>query len=367
MRHRQRDRIAVSVNGEGRGHLTRMTALARRLEGRYSLAFWCPDAIRESLARAFPGVPVRAVPFLRIVMRGASLDLPGTAAANLPTLASAGNAVSALAAELEEIGPVGVLSDFEPFLPEAAARLGLPVLQLNHPGIVTRLGGADPEALVAKIVAARMMGRFDRLLLSSFYGGDIGPILRPEILAAAKDRRREDFVLVYAREGFEERFRDLARACPSRKFRFFPDPRGDYPSALASCRAIVAPAGHQTLSEALCLGVRVFAVPIAGQYEQRLNAEMLGRSGRGAWAPAEAFEEPLLRFLSELDGYPRRAEPGLAFRLGDDGERAARLVSEFFRSEAQRQGARPRDKAYARVTSFVGRLVPAGPPAWVTG
>ena len=338
-----------------------MTALCRRLERRCTVAFWCPDSIHDDLERAFPGSSVKAVPSLRIVMSGSAIDLAGTAAANIHSIISAANAVSALAAEIEEFRPDGVLSDFEPFLPEAAARLGLPVIQLNHPGIVTRFGGSDPEALVARIVTAKMMGRFDRLLLSSFYGGDLGPIIRREVLRASRAARKEDFVLVYARDGFAENFRSLARLCPSRAFRFFPDPAADFTKALASCRAVVAPAGHQMLSEAICLCKPVFAVPIAGQYEQRLNAEMLRRSGRGDWAPADCYEEPLLRFLSELDRYPRRPEPGLSFRFKDDGARASRLVSDFFSVEGRE--LRARGRTYARVTSFLGRLVSAGSPA----
>ncbi|HRY53803.1 MAG TPA: glycosyltransferase family protein [Spirochaetia bacterium] len=361
MSPRKRLRIAISVNGEGRGHLTRIAALARRLEGRQELAFWAPDTILEELGRLFPRAEARPVPLLRIAMRGPGIDLAGTAAANLGPLVSTGSSVSALAAELEAFRPDGVLSDFEPFLPEAAARLGLPVLQLNHPGILTRFPLTDPASVAAKLVAARMMGRFDKLLLCSFYAGDVGPILRPELLRARRPRREEDFVLVYAREGLAERFRDYAARRGATRFRFFPDPASDYASALASCSAIVAPAGHQTICEALCLGKPIFAVPLAGQAEQALNAQMLRRSGWGDWAPAEAFEEGLDRFLAARGSYPRPPEPGLAFRFGDEGPRAARIVRDYFAAEAARlRGPAPIRRAYSRATWFLGRLVPAG-------
>jgi uncharacterized protein (TIGR00661 family) len=265
-----------------------------------------------------------------------------------------------LAAELEEFRPDGLLSDFEPFLPEAAARLGLPVVQLNHPGIVTRFARSEPGALVTRLVAARMMGRFDRLLLSSFYGGDLGPIIRPEILRAGRSAKGEDFILVYARDGLAERFRELAGRGRRERFRFFPNPAEDFPSALAACRAVVAPAGHQSLSEALFLRKPIFAVPLSGQLEQALNAEMLRRSGRGDWASAEDFEEPLFRFLAELDEYPRKADPSVRFRFRDDGPRAARIVESFFASEARRER---RARPYARATWLLGRLAPAVAPA----
>ncbi len=349
-----------------------MTALARRLERSHELAFWCPDTIREPLARSFPSSPVSSVPAMRIVMSGSAVDLGATAAANIPPLLSAVTVVSGLQAELDDWGPDGVLSDFEPFLPEAAARAGLPILQLNHPGIITRALAGEPRALAAKAVAASMMGRFDRLLISSFFDGDVGPIIRPEVLRAAASARRASgrgrdsrngFILVYAREGLAQRFRDFAAAFPRREFRFFPDPARDYPAELASCAAIIAPAGHQTLSEALCLGKPIFSVPLDGQVEQELNASMLRRSGRGEWAPASSFEEPLERFLAGLCDYPKRPLPGTTFRFRDDGPRAARIVSSFFADAAKERrsatGPSRRSRIYSRVTWFMGRLVRA--------
>lgn len=355
MANRRCLRIAISVNGEGRGHLTRMAALARRFEKRHVLGFWCPPTIRDELAAAFPGCPVRSVPGMRFVMNGAEVDYVATAAANLSSLLSAGASVSALAGDLAEFRADGVLSDFEPFLPEAAVRLGLPILQLNHPGIVTRMGSSEPEALLAKLVASRMMGRFDRLVLSSFYEGDVGPIVRPEILRARRQARRGDFVVVYAKDEFRERLQETLARLPGFRFRYFPDPVEDFPSALAGCRAVIAPSGHQMTAEALCLRKPIFAIPISGQYEQKLNGEMLRASGRGDWAPPQLFQEPVRRFLSELRSYPRPPDPRFRFRFRDDGARAVRLVEAFFRKPPESPETR---RVYTRVTWPLGRLVP---------
>lgn len=351
----RRLKIAISLNGEGRGHLTRVSALARRLEKRHILGFWCPPTIRKELSAAFPNSMIRPIPGLRFVMKGAEVDYIATAAANLPGILSAGAAVSALAGDLAEFRADGVLSDFEPYLPEAAVRLGLPILQLNHPGIVTRMGGGEPEAHLARLVASRMMGRFDRLVLSSFYEGDVGPIIRPEILRTRRHAQHGNYVVVYAKDEFRERFRDTLDRMPGIRFRYFPDPTQDFPSALAGCRAVIAPSGHQMASEALCLRKPIFAVPISGQYEQRLNGQMLKASGRGDWAPQDSFEEPVRRFLRELNSYPRAPDPRYRFRFKDDGARAARLVETFFRKPPSSPEAR---RVYTRVTWPLGRLAP---------
>lgn len=359
MMKNRRLRIAVSLNGEGRGHLTRVSALARRLEKRHVLGFWCPASIRDELAAAFPGASVRLIPGLRFVMKGGEVDYMATAAANLPGILSFGSAVSALAADLAGFRADGVFSDFEPLLPEAASRLGLPILQLNHPGIVTRMGGREPEAQLARLVSSRMMGRFDRLILSSFYEGDVGPIVRPEILRTRRHARRGDYVVVYAKDEFRERLRDTLDRIPGHRFRYFPDPAEDFPSALAGCRAVIAPSGHQMAAEALCLRKPIFAIPISGQYEQRLNGMMLRASGRGDWAPPDSFEEPVRRFLAELDSYPRASDPRYRFRFRDEGSRAARMVEDFFWKPPSSGEAR---RVYLRVTWPLGRLAASGVP-----
>lgn len=294
---------------------------------------------------------------MRFVMNGAEVDYLATVAANLPGLLSAGASVSALAGDLTEFRPDGVLSDFEPFLPEAASRLGLPILQLNHPGIVTRMGGGEPEALLARLVASRMMGRFDRLVLSSFYEGDVGPIIRPEILRTRRHARRGDYVVVYAKDEFRERLRDVLDRIPGHRLRYFPDPAEDFPSALSGCRAVIAPSGHQMAAEALCLRKPIFAIPISGQYEQRLNGMMLRASGRGDWAAPDSFEEPVRRFLAESATYPRAPDPGYRFRFRDDGPRAVRIVEDFFRKPPCRLEPR---RVYLRVAWPLGRLVASG-------
>ena len=74
------------------------------------------------------------------------------------------------------------------------------------------------------------------------------------------------------------------------RFKVFPDPKADYAEALATARALVAPAGHQSISEALALGKPVFAIPVEGQFEQELNARKLRETGFGDWSDYRNLE-----------------------------------------------------------------------------
>jgi uncharacterized protein (TIGR00661 family) len=76
---------------------------------------------------------------------------------------------------------------------------------------------------------------------------------------------------------------------------------------LAGCAYVVCGGSHTLISEALCLGKPVLALPVAGMFEQFLNAHYLKRSGFGDHAPMTAFSASTLRdFESRLDSFRDR-------------------------------------------------------------
>jgi len=180
-----------------------------------------------------------------------------------------------------------------------------------------------------------MMARADRTIICSFYDGDVGPIVRKEL------RNREvvpgDHVVVYMKPLYKEALLPLLDRVGRERFRTFPDPRADYAESLATCRALVAPAGHQSISEALALGKPVLAIPVEGQYEQELNARKLRATGFGDWCRHRDIERKLPDFLGNLGRYEaaiaRARRPGTSGIRGvscvDDTQRAAFLVDRF--------------------------------------
>jgi len=75
--------------------------------------------------------------------------------------------------------------------------------------------------------------------------------------------------------------------------RFFP--------LLAECSGIVSTAGHMLLSEAMYLGIPVYAVPLA-VYEQQMNAFVIARGGFGVSCP-KLERRHLGVFVRKLDHY----------------------------------------------------------------
>jgi hypothetical protein len=199
-----------------------------------------------------------------------------------------------------------VLSDFEPFTSRGAKLAGIPVIQLNHPGIVDRSKSLNPAAIASRIVARYMMGHSDRRIICSFFDGDVGPIIRTGL--RCQTISREGYFVVYQKKIYARYLEPLFAKFGSRKFRLFPSEGESYERALAGAEGLIAPAGHQSISEALALGKPVFVIPIENQYEQELNAQKLAESGFGDWCYYQELETRLPIFIQNIDHYAGRLE-----------------------------------------------------------
>lgn len=297
-------KIGIAINGEGRGHFSRARALAEILGERYEIAFWAPDHLAGELATLFPKAEIHRIPHFAFAQTGFSLDYPATIAVNAALMIRAPSICGRIVRKMETTGIVTLVSDFEPFTSRAAKSLGIPVLQLNHPSVVTRAFafpcsiGTLIHQIASRIVSRYMTAYADRKIICSFFDGDIGPIIRKEL--REKRTERGDYFVVYMKPIYRPWLEPVLDRLGRDRFRVFPDTKEDYAATLARCRALIAPAGHQSISEALALGKPVFAIPVSGQYEQLLNARKLRESGLGDYADFANIATALPVFINAI-------------------------------------------------------------------
>src|SRR5690606_25329441 len=114
------------------------------------------------------------------------------------------------------------------------------------------------------------------------------PILRPEILAARPRARTGEHLLVYqsgpnealqaalARAGIEARIYGMRPGATTEQregaLRFLPFSEEGFITDLATCRGVIAGGGFTLMGEAVYLRKPMLAIPLAGQFEQMLNA-----------------------------------------------------------------------------------------------
>lgn len=319
--------IAVSLNGEGSGHATRMTALCGPLSERHRVTIWCPRHTRLTMQPRLPRCTFHAMPYTPTLYDGNKVRNWATVRANAGLFWRGGRLVRALARKLEALGADAVVADYEPFLPRAARLAGIPSILFNHQGVVDLFPKFQPSWFIAWTVNRIMMPVATGRILSSFYDGDIGALLRPEI--AGRREPPEDFILVYARRGFDEHILPVLDKFPGTRFRVFPSREHDFAQSLAACRGMIAPAGHQLTSEALHLRKPLLAFPQSGQYEQEINARMLERTGWGIHGRLKHTERDVSRFLELLPRFPlREPDPRFNFRFDDSTGEAVRLLEQ---------------------------------------
>ncbi|MBU0935450.1 MAG: hypothetical protein KKI09_04320 [Spirochaetes bacterium] len=317
--------IALAANGEGFGHASRMVSLVQSLQYSYRLVLYAPASIQAFLLEKLDGktpetLQIRTIPSLQFAKVGEGIKYFRTLKRNLPILLSLRSRLAILRNQLRSDSVDVLISDFEPFSTWAAKALNIPVLQINHPGVVLRSSSIQLDALLAKLVAVLMMGAYTKRQLVSFYDGDVGPIIRPQLVA--KPKSCDDFILVYVKKEYRKLVLDALDAIGNISYRVYPDSGSalDYESALVSCKAVISSAGHQTISECMFLGKPLFAIPQRGQFEQRLNADRLQQSGYGRHGRLWRLERQLRTFLAEVEAgkYPYKKEVAWMLLKTDD-------------------------------------------------
>lgn len=356
-------RIAIGLCGEGRGHAARVCTLVERLGGGHEYLIATATEALAFLRGRFAGrgdVRLLEVPGIRFRYVGNRLDVPQTifdglrfAAGDLP------RQVSRLTRVLDTFAPDLAITDFEPVLPRAAARLGVPLVSLDHQHFLVAydLGRLPPTLRCT----ARFMGLSCRLfvpraaatVVSAFFRPPLmagwrhavqaGPLLRTAILAATPHdaghlvsylRRHTPapVIAALAAVGLPVRVYGLGPRDPVGTVSFHDIDESRFVADLAGCRGVVAAAGNQLIGEALHFGKPLLVLPERAHAEQTMNAHFLVAEGCGTFAPLESVTTATIRGF--LDGVDRFAGP-LAGRRGrmDGFPAAARAIAASMQRE----------------------------------
>lgn len=297
--------LALAANGEGFGHASRLVSLVPHLRTTYRIVVYAPPSIQGFIQEKLPflnqwDIPLRTIPWMHMAKVRGNIAYVKTFRENLPTLLKSRTLIQRLRNQMIQDRIDVVISDFEPYSAWAASSLGIPILQINHPAIILRSPSITPQALVAKSIASLMMGPYDKKILVSFFDGDVGPMIRPELTSAPVSD--DGSLVIYVKPGYRKPIQRVLSSLGINHYHMFPNSNKDYSKHLASCKAIIAGGGHQTMSEALFLGKPLLAIPQQAQYEQQLNSFILEASGLGMQSSLGNLEKSIPEFLRRVDG-----------------------------------------------------------------
>ncbi|NBW86713.1 MAG: teichoic acid biosynthesis protein [Planctomycetia bacterium] len=338
-------KIAVSLCGEGRGHATRIATLLERLELEHDVLVYTSADALEFLRRRFgpdhPRVSMVEIPGIVFQYTGGRLDVMRSIAAGLDYQArQLGPLVDRMMGELEAFGADVAITDFEPALPRAASRIGIPLMSVDHQHFLLAYDlDALPRSLqwnawfMSHAVWMYVTEAVDTVVSAFFrpplrrgweHVVQVGPLLRREVLTATP--RDDGFVLSYLRRhtpfsaieslaecGLPVRVYGLGCRDPVGSVSFHAIDERRFVEDLASCRALVSAAGNQLIGEALHLGKPLLVLPERAHAEQLMNSHFLAAMGCGEFCVLEEVTGDRVRsFLAEMS----RLRPALAAVAG---------------------------------------------------
>ncbi|MEK7432592.1 MAG: glycosyltransferase family protein [Cyanobacteriota bacterium] len=324
--------IAISFCGEGLGHTSRMSAISNELKKYHDLTFWCPIQVESFFKQNYSNPKIYSVPLLSLVKENNKINIFKTIKTNYKNIIFDNIVINNLVKQLINLKIEIVISDYEPFLAKAAKKAGIPLLLFNHPGIITKFSKTNISYFLSKITANFMMPFYKKtdLIISSFYHGDVGPIIRNEIKNAVI--KKDDFVLVYLKTSLKDKLLPVLNNLKGFNFKYFPNNEDDFISSLTSCKAVIGASGHQLISECLYLKKPILVIPEKGQYEQFLNAEMLIKTGLGSVINEKNISESIIKFLNRVDKNDFIQKENLDyFNLDDDLEKAINKINIFLK------------------------------------
>jgi len=222
--------------------------------------------------------------------------------------------------------PELVISDFEPFSAWWAWRNRVPFISIDHEHMLTLCKLEHPlkswfSRITSGVVTechyvgavAYMVINFFKVPLRIDSAVLVPPVVRP-IVRELKTSIGEHVLVYSTTSKGEERLREVLGKFGRQRFCVYGfDKDAEYGNCifkkrstegflndLACARGVVASAGFSLLSECLHLKKKMLLLPVAGQYEQIINAHYIEKLGLGV--AAEKLEEAVLsRFLDEID------------------------------------------------------------------
>jgi len=318
--------------GDAGGHVSRSLAIAQKLSA-HEIVFVGGGRVRELAQHGYAIVPV---PVLGGEASDRGFEIVGTVLSAISALVQQSSVIERLVAVIEEFNPDLIVTDYEYFLPLAAARLGRACISVDRQHALThcryrppagdRLGhvlslgeigllhGAPSHYMVCSFV---QMEPINPSLTEVF-----PPVLRNQTADIAASHGEHATVYLYrapldwVRELLAGRSRryfiygfDMAREEGNLSFRrnsieqFLVD--------LAGCEYAICNGGHNSISEALHYQKPTLCFPTRLFYEQLLNAHLLAEAGYGAYHRADAgagaaldsFEARLPQFHKRVAKY----------------------------------------------------------------
>jgi len=320
-------RIIYGVAGEGFGHSSRSHLIGQRfIDAGHEVMFVGSQKSLLYLKRYF-GERVKEIFGLSFAFEGARIDKSETLKRNLLKLPEANRQNDELFKKhFEPFQPELVISDFEPFSAWWAWRKSVPFISIDHEHMLTHCKLDHPmrnwfSRLTASVVTECHYVGAVAYLIVNFFKAPLrvdNAVLAPPIVRTAVrelEPTTGEHILLYSTTGTDrDRLLEILHKFGQQPFIIygFNEDAEDrnclfkkrstegFLADLAGARGVIASAGFSLISECMSLKKKMLLLPVAGQYEQIINAHYIQKLGLGI--SAEILDEVGLgEFLDEIN------------------------------------------------------------------
>ena len=320
-------RIIYGVAGEGFGHSSRSHLIGQRLiDAGHDVMFVGSKKSLLYLKQYF-GQRVKEIFGLSFAYEEGRIDKSETLKRNLLKLPEANRQNDELFKEhFEPFEPELVISDFEPFSAWWAWRKKVPFISIDHEHMLTLCELEHPaknwfSRITASVVTECHYVGAVAYIIVNFFKAPLRvdsailapPIIRP-VVGALKAEPGEHILLYSTTGKGQDQLQEVLGKFSRQKFYIYGfNTDAEYQNCifkkrstegfladLAGARGVIASAGFSLISECMHLKKKMLLLPLAGQYEQIINAHYIQKLGLGI--SFEKLDELVVaRFLEELD------------------------------------------------------------------
>ncbi|MHC4477375.1 MAG: glycosyltransferase family protein [Planctomycetota bacterium] len=343
-------KIIYGVAGEGFGHSSRSHLIGQRLlDAGHDVMF---VGYKKSLVylKQYFGERVRETFGLGFAYKNGRIDKSETLKRNLLNLPEGNRQNDELFKKyFEPFGPELVISDFEPFSAWWAWRNRVPFVSIDHEHLLTLCELEHRRKnwfsrLTSSIVTKCYYVGAVAYVIINFFETPLRidsavlapPVVRPVVTGLSASEGSH--VLLYSTTGKDaERLEGILAKFGRQTFYIYGFDRTGrsgncvfkersteaFLADLVACRGVIASAGFSLISECLYFKKKMLVLPIAGQYEQIINAHYIEKLGLGL-SCERLDESAVARFLDELD----KPMPSDERILWPDNERFFQILQE---------------------------------------
>lgn len=322
-------KILYGVTGEGMGHAMRSRVVLEHLVAAgHDIEIMVSGRAAQFLSKRFEGV--HTIHGFHMILEENRVRMGKTLWSNVLTgVRGVPQNIAAYFSLIDRFEPALVISDFESWTYLYGKSHRLPILSIDNMQVIHRcelpedVVGDDKVAFqLTKAFIKAKLPNCDAYFITSFFRPPprkpntylFAPILRPEILQATPESG--DHLVVYqsgpnptleaalAAAGVECRIYGMRPGLTDEQrtgsLRFLPFSEAGFIRDLATCRAVIAGGGFTLMGEAVFLHKPMHAIPLAGQFEQLLNARYLSREGYGSWSETVDDKHVVPQFLERI-------------------------------------------------------------------